>query len=1099
MATIAPPPVRRFNLVEAQRKIRHPLARLRAWIRGYVTLEGLLVLLLYVALWFWIGLILDYGAFRLLEYDWVQDMPWVVRAVVLFLLVGGLLAAVTYKVLMRLFTEFRDAALALVLERRFPKILGDRLITAIELHDTRRAEQQGYSVAMIHQTVQEAAGRVDQLPIKQVFNWKRLSIQAMAVLTLTVVCYLLALVAVGVVNRVRTGQWAAGESAGDFHQVAGIWFQRDVLLQDVIWPRRAFLEIVGWPKDENGKPLAKISIGQNAQPPAIRVRARKYIIAERKAPEGWRAMNWADVSKVLKTDQLPEPPGDWQARTDEPAISVDDADLQLSKFDVRKTVEGKAGSWFIADPQAEGGWRPLVWSDLSKERLGGPDVPQIPVAWAAKHDDPVWKIEEIDALLNAEDNAGKDDYAELRNVVMARLNRYDAFRTTLEALDAKLAERNMGRTARKVTVPRTVTINIRGRSANNTMMLTTLPDNEYSGSFTDLKDSGQLPWTFTFRAHGEDYSTPPKQIVVVAAPNLVSLMRQERRPAYLYYQLAGDVTAKDLRGKKQLMTEEPCSIFGGETTRIDVPAGTDVTLTAVTDKPIASIRALKNRKTEEELKPAKVFERPDDTTFRTTFPDVRQEIAFVLEFTDKDGVVGYRSVVIRPAEEHFPDVDLEPLIVRKTKEGLMISPLARLPFNGKVTDKFGLSKVQFAYNITPVEVGGASGPTVYAALFAGAVPMMNGAGNSHLLGLAYLETAAMSMAKAGDDKKPDQYLGVAGFEQALRDANLIYDGPTLLNLATITQRLNQQQKAPYRSLLREYALKPDKWERAEFDDIKNDFLMSKAQYGGQPLLDTDPVRTQRRYRVQLWLEGVNTDIDSGPEGQPKVSPSKDKFTFIVVSEGELLAEIAKEEEGLYGKLEDVMNRLLETQTRLTQLNTEGLASTSLKPEDFAPMIARVGDMDEILDKNQVVCKEVLTDYQRILQEYRLNQVTAKKVTDMEQGIVKPLTEIDQLSFPRARIAVGENFRSALANKDLGPDQRRLAAQKAGQDAGEKVQQVIETLRKVMEEMQGLISLDKEIEKLRKIAEDERMQVEFLKALRKILEDELFGPAEKPKK
>src|SRR5258707_3576519 len=94
MATVAPPPVRKINLAEAQRKIRHPLARLRAWIRGYVTLEGLLVLVLYLALWFWIGLILDYGAFKLLEYDWVQEMPWAVRAVGLVLLTSGLLAAV---------------------------------------------------------------------------------------------------------------------------------------------------------------------------------------------------------------------------------------------------------------------------------------------------------------------------------------------------------------------------------------------------------------------------------------------------------------------------------------------------------------------------------------------------------------------------------------------------------------------------------------------------------------------------------------------------------------------------------------------------------------------------------------------------------------------------------------------------------------------------------------------------------------------------------------------------------------------------------------------------------------------------------------------
>src|SRR5437868_10886496 len=99
MATAAPPAPKVVPLNEAQRKIRHPLDRLRTWIRGYVTVEGALVLVLYLALWFWIGVILDYGTFKLFDYDWVQDMPWAVRAVVLILLVAGLLAAVTLKVL----------------------------------------------------------------------------------------------------------------------------------------------------------------------------------------------------------------------------------------------------------------------------------------------------------------------------------------------------------------------------------------------------------------------------------------------------------------------------------------------------------------------------------------------------------------------------------------------------------------------------------------------------------------------------------------------------------------------------------------------------------------------------------------------------------------------------------------------------------------------------------------------------------------------------------------------------------------------------------------------------------------------------------------
>src|SRR6516162_8442238 len=121
MATVTPP-VRSRNLAEAHQRVRSPLERLRRFIRLYVSLEGAAVVGLFLTLWFWIGLILDYGVFRLFHIDWVQELPWGVRCGVLVVLLVALAAAVGVKVFTRLFREFRDPALALVLERRFPKI-----------------------------------------------------------------------------------------------------------------------------------------------------------------------------------------------------------------------------------------------------------------------------------------------------------------------------------------------------------------------------------------------------------------------------------------------------------------------------------------------------------------------------------------------------------------------------------------------------------------------------------------------------------------------------------------------------------------------------------------------------------------------------------------------------------------------------------------------------------------------------------------------------------------------------------------------------------------------------------------------------------------
>ena len=95
--------------------------------------------------------------FKVFKVDWVQVLPFAFRATVFALLVLGLVLVVARKVFFRLFREFRDGPLALVLERRFPNELGDRLITAVELADPRKSEQYGYSQQMAIQALQNEA------------------------------------------------------------------------------------------------------------------------------------------------------------------------------------------------------------------------------------------------------------------------------------------------------------------------------------------------------------------------------------------------------------------------------------------------------------------------------------------------------------------------------------------------------------------------------------------------------------------------------------------------------------------------------------------------------------------------------------------------------------------------------------------------------------------------------------------------------------------------------------------------------------------------------------------------------------------------------
>src|SRR5262245_57602663 len=147
MSTVAPSSAARIERDHG--RIRHPLVRLRKYINAYVIVEAIGLVALVLTLAFWVGFWLDFGVFKATGFDWVQSMgrtpSFVFRLVVLLAFAAAMLGMVAFVALTRFFKDFRDTALALILERRFPKILGDRLITAVELHNPKMAARYGYS------------------------------------------------------------------------------------------------------------------------------------------------------------------------------------------------------------------------------------------------------------------------------------------------------------------------------------------------------------------------------------------------------------------------------------------------------------------------------------------------------------------------------------------------------------------------------------------------------------------------------------------------------------------------------------------------------------------------------------------------------------------------------------------------------------------------------------------------------------------------------------------------------------------------------------------------------------------------------------------
>jgi hypothetical protein len=336
MATVPSRHPARVTAEQTQR-IYSPLHKLRGIIRRYITWDSLALAVILLAAWFWAGLVLDYGVFKLTGVDWVQVLPWWMRLVMLLVIAGAIAAAIALA-LRRLLRELSPESLALVLERRFPKLLRDQLITAVELSDLDKAEEYGYSRQMILETVRDVSSRVDQVPVRSVFNWARLRRRWMWAALLSAG---LLLVKVAVYLGVHRN-YDVVDFGYRFTDVSAIWAERNLLLQNTLWPRRAYLEILDFP--ESGE----LRIGRDAPSPRIRVRALKWVIADRRAPDGWRALTWADLnSDLLMGRAVPTlpvallvPPAEAQnvAPADDPSWTLDRVELLLDQDETRNRV-----------------------------------------------------------------------------------------------------------------------------------------------------------------------------------------------------------------------------------------------------------------------------------------------------------------------------------------------------------------------------------------------------------------------------------------------------------------------------------------------------------------------------------------------------------------------------------------------------------------------------------------------------------------------------------------------------------------------------------------------------------------------------------------
>lgn len=204
--------------------VRHTLDRLRTAIRCYVTVEGAAHGLAWLGAAFWLSL----------ASDWFFEPPKAVRAAAVSAAGLVLAGVVIRQLLLRAVRPLSDASMAVLLERRFRQ-LDDTLLTAVML-TARSLEPEECDPRMLARTCREAAQRVEGLRLGDVFDFGPLKRSLLAA----------CLLAISVVMM-----------AGMFPELLGVWARRSLLLADELYPRRTYLEVLGFDPPEQMRKVAR--------------------------------------------------------------------------------------------------------------------------------------------------------------------------------------------------------------------------------------------------------------------------------------------------------------------------------------------------------------------------------------------------------------------------------------------------------------------------------------------------------------------------------------------------------------------------------------------------------------------------------------------------------------------------------------------------------------------------------------------------------------------------------------------------------------------------------------------------------------------------
>lgn len=1086
-----------------EQRAYHPLARLRRVIRGYVLVEGIVLALILGCLWFWFSIALDYSLHHFSNVDMLDAAPpvrWIMMAIFGLAITG----IVVWYIFRRLFRDFSNASLAMVLENRFPALLGDRLITAIELADLKRAEKQGYSVDMIVKTMKDAKERVDQVPVLSVFNWWRL---VMLVWTL---------VGVSLFVLLLTYPVAVLFSLIDMVPSREVWMMltiNGIVALGLIFVFMVPCLLVSMRKRQSS--LRWVVLGVGVLCLGATAVGYHYSINKLNSVKldeyTWRAYHVADigVDRNLKF-------GDTRWPRDEFFVDWLDFPVDEKRVQNNRTINARAlfTTWIVADNTVPGRWRPLRWSDLPRI-VDAKEVPELPleaineyiIAISSGDERSPVGFDKTRLKLPTRDDATVDlvfAAVESADHLSLTQEQVDAFATLKQSL-AAIAEspKRGGRLVRHVNAPGEATLvygnndsKFRGRSALKPMSARpnvfqleqpVKLDDTFAVMPSAKPADGEpkekfVPLVAEATVAGRTLKTDPRSVVLVSPPKLQSLTYQEFRPAYFYYLPPAGPRVNTIDERRVALREmkqaRPPLTFASPAEAFSLPdfsQGSDVAFTSTADKKLVEVNLTPRSvefpgvATKDDIKPLPLAISEDGRSFTIRFgskgkslaellatkpdadgptlPGVKSLFTFDVTMKDIDNMVSTRSYTLRPIDDKLPSVNLFVDVIRQIKENnrtfYVCTAQADIPFakESNIVDEHGLHKLEFTYEFSPI-VNPAYLPELAQQTAWSMInpPAIPGIGDIVLRKEVLTRTLPIIREIINRDM-PEAIRKAPNFGSMPITA--FDNAQGLANGAT--QMSIEDVKKKLGNPLGNDHVSPvlKQFSFKDFDTpLTFDLLKSLPQ-----LREKNSAGIIPGYRLVLDVQATDSNVAAD---QARVARNAETLEFKIVGEQELYTYISKEEAELVRRFDELINELEKHQKDL-----EGVISRVRTISDSTAVFEqnRIEKILDAISNSRTATNEVYTSYLRIQREYKVNRFPDKLTNDLSVKIVDPLRVVQAKEYPNAANEMSKFYEILRQGRpDIAIPQGAVSQQ--------SFIQLLDALRQIRKEMGDSIGFNK---------------------------------------